>query len=946
LQVTLRHAGASVPKDKAVHVAVEAKHLRPRLDRVSLRPDARDAFATALRRRLTVVCAPAGYGKTTTTAAALERRGSAVAWCKIDVLDHDPVAFLASMVRTVRHVDPEFGGALLHELENGPVSELSVEQLAAHFVAECDRTVTDDRHLVLDDYHEAVDAVAMNGVLGYLLENCPPAMHFVVLTRYEPAFPLEKLRLQGELAWIGGDILRFDADQVSEVLALRSGRTPDPIHVRRLHALTEGWPASVVLAGMALVWLDADSLEDALADPRLRTDAFSYLAEQVFRRQSPEVRRFLLRTCCLEHVTAGLGERLTMTGDAHRHLQFLARNHVFTFDTGTSGAYRYHNLLRDFLRQRFVQDEGEPAFNALQRETAVALEEAGDWTGTVELLLQANEQGLALDVVARGGEAALERSPSEQLRLWLSRLSAGTDRPWRLVLSGVVGARDGRFESALGDLHRAAEALERSSDCAGLYQVLSITEWAEFWSGDSAASVKTCYRALDLAATDGQRLHTLLSLQSAALDMRRWDEVESASARADTLLPQSSPEEAARSRALRAHAAFYRGDMRAARELITRCHSPTQTAAQRAATLNTHGMIDMALGDYDAAAEHLHDAADVAEGFGHALTTYMIEDNIAFLAACTGSERMAIPRLEALLDSDSLREPTLRCFALTHLGTVLRRSGDVGASLAPTGAAIEAVPVERDPYLAHNAAANLAFAEGLRGESRRDTLLELSAQGARAGLRFVELKGLLYAGVLADAEGDRAEAIDLLERCLPPQLELGHINLIAQELCPRAELASAVVRRHRTNGLGPPLLAALSRHWRFNDAVPIIRRECPTGALAWLADLDSAPSGETLETVGPGRRGASPSAVQIGGLTPLDELTARELQVLELMARDFTNGQIAASLFIALSTVKTHVNHVLRKLGQTTRVGAILEFQRLAGLVETPDGPRHLHPPA
>ncbi len=743
-------------QDGTRQVAIEAKFLQPRLDRVSLRPDVHEAFAEAFARRLTVVCAPAGYGKTTTTAAALERSGSSAAWYKLDLLDHDPLAFLAGAVRAMQRVSPGFGEALLRELESGPVLDVPVELLAARFCSECDRLVTEDRHLVLDDYHEAMEAPAMNDVLGYLLENCPPTIHVVVLTRYEPVFRLEKLRLDGEVVRLPRDLLLFDAGQVAEVVSNRSGRDHDAGHVQKLLALTEGWPASVVLAGMALVWLDVASLEDALSDPRLRTDVFSYLAEQVFQRQTQAVRRFLLRTCCLDHVTVALAERLTSRSDASRHLHFLTRNHIFTFDTGRAGAYRYHNLLRDFLRQRFVQDEGEGAFRSLQRETAVALEECGDRPGAIDLLLGANEPELALDAVARGGEAGLERRPSEQLRLWLGRLSAALEagRPWALVVAGVLAARESRFASALADLRRAVEALERTGDRDGLYQALSITEWAEFWSGDSPASMTTCYRALECATTDAQRLHTLLSLLSAALDMRRWDTVASASARADVLLPRARPEEAARAQALRAHAAFYQGDMRSASDLIRHADDPRQTTAQRAASLNTHGMIDMALGEYASAARHLREAAEAAEGFGHALTSYMIEDNIAFLEASTGLVNSALPRLRALLERDETTEPTLLCFALTHQGTVLRRAGQLQASLEPSGLAAQTVPADRDPYLAFNAAANLAFAEGLLGADRQAVLRHLSSQAESGGLRFVEHKALLFAAILAEAFGD------------------------------------------------------------------------------------------------------------------------------------------------------------------------------------------------
>jgi LuxR family maltose regulon positive regulatory protein len=938
--------------EKTRRVAVEAKFLTPRLDHVSLRPDSRESLESALARRLTVVCAPAGYGKTTATAATLEKCGRTAAWYKLDVLDKDPAAFLAAMVRAVSRHNPGFGETLLRELEAGPVHELSADVLAAQFVAECDRAVAADLHIVLDDYHEAADSPALNRVLGYLLENCPPLIRFVVLTRYEPAFPLGKLRLQGDVTHLGGDLLRFDADQVADVLRRRSGQALDPVCARRLLTLTEGWPASVVLAGMALSWLDAASLGDALGDPRLRSDVFSYLAEQVLQRQDPQVQRFLLRTCCPEHVTVELAERLTGASGASRHLHHLARNHIFTFDTAKAGAYRYHNLLRDFLRQRFVQDHGDTAFHALQIETAVALEDCGDRSGAIELLLSANEPGLALDMVARGGEAELEHRPSEQLRIWVGQLSPSLEagQPWALVTAGVLSTRESRFSSALSDLRRAAQMIEDAGDRAGLYQVLSIMEWAEFWSGDCSASMATCTRALEYADTDAQRVHTLLGLLSAALDMRRWDAVDLASDRAAALLPRARPEEAARAQALRAHAAFYQGDMRTARELIRGCDTSRQTASRRAATLNTHGMIDTALGQYESAAEHLREAADAAKSFGHDLASYMIEDNIAFLEGSTGGFKSALPRLRALREREVAPESTLFCFALSHEGTVLRRAGDVEASLYPTRLAIEAVEAHRDPYLALNAASNLTYAEGLLGAERQEALHGVSARAESAGLRFVELKALLYAAVLAGIADDSRAAVDLLERCLPQQLQLGHINLIAQELCPRPELASLVIRRHRSNGLGPPLLEALSRHWRFGEAVEVLTDRCPSQVTTWIDHLGAGRSpGATAERYADpsGRRPRTGvNAGQNRGSTALDELTAREREVLGLMARDKSNDDIARELFIALSTVKTHVNHILRKLGQTTRIGAVLEYQRLMGPIgeQVGYGSSRLHP--
>jgi LuxR family transcriptional regulator, maltose regulon positive regulatory protein len=925
-------------------VAIEAKHLRPQSDHVSLRRDTLEAFAAAFGLRLTVVCAPAGYGKTSTTAAALERCGRAAAWYKLDILDNDPLAFLAAMTRAVRGFVPDFGGALLRELESGPILDAPVEALAAQFCSECDASLSDDLHLVLDDYHEAMDSNALNDVLGYLLHSCPSHVRFVVLTRYEPAFRLEKLRLEGQAFRLPRELLLFDDAQVADVLAARSGRRHDPLHVRRLLELTEGWPASIVLAGLALNWLDVASLQDALGDPRLRGDVFSYLAEQVFQRQAVDVQDFLLATCCLEHVTAELGETITASGRASRHLHFLAHNHIFTFQTETAGAYRYHNLLRDFLRQRFVQEEGEAAFRALQRRTAAALEECGDRPGATELLLGANELDLALTVISRGGEAELERRPSEQLRLWVNRLSGcvEAESPWALVVEAVLQTREGSFSLALENLRQAKNLLVKSHVRKDLYEVLSITEWAEFWSGDSASSILTSYEALELATSDGQRLHTLLSLMSAGVDMRRWDDVAAASAEAEMLLPHASATEAARARALRAHAAFYQGDMRSAKYLLEGQPLKGMTIAQSAASLNTLGMIHTALADYDSARSCLSDANDTARGFGRSLASH-VEDNLAFLDASVGHSESAIEQLERILGSSPSFDPTMLCSVLMHKATTLRRAGNPAASLIPAREALATVSAERDPYLAQNSRVNLAFAEGLLGADLEGTLLLASSAAAASGLSFVAFKAQMYAGILAWQHGRADEAVKALEECLPAQLSLGHINLVAQEVAARPAVAALVLRRHRSNGLGLPLLTALSRHWDFPAFVDALKGEVPSQIGWWASRLLTRRPDDPPMSVAPVTESDEPRR---SAPTRVADLTRREAEVVQLMAKDYTNEEIAHALYVSIPTVKTHVNHIFRKLGRRTRVGVVLEYERLTrGRAEEPRLRRNQPPP-
>jgi DNA-binding CsgD family transcriptional regulator len=215
---------------------------------------------------------------------------------------------------------------------------------------------------------------------------------------------------------------------------------------------------------------------------------------------------------------------------------------------------------------------------------------------------------------------------------------------------------------------------------------------------------------------------------------------------------------------------------------------------------------------------------------------------------------------------------------------------------------------------------------------QRAALHDLSARAAAAGVGFVELKCLLFGAILAGAEDDPAAAVGLLEECLPRQLRFGHIHLIAQELGPRPELASLILRRHRSNGLGPALVEALSRYWRFPEAAKTLRQLCPSQVGTWI-DHVSAGHGRTVLDSSERVRRPGPASLShaAGGKPALDELTPREREVLELMAVDRSNEEIAADLFVAIPTVKTHINHIRRKLGQTTRVGAVLEYQRLRG---------------
>ena len=923
---------------------VAAKLVRPRVEKACLRAETLSSVESGCRHRLMLVCAPAGYGKTTTIVAALQQLQIESVWYKLDVLDHDPVVFITSLVEAFRRHLPEFGQAILERLRYAHESPISLEQLAALFVAECGEHVAADTHIVIDDYHEAADSPDLNRTLDCLLTNAPENLRFIVLSRYDPAFPTGKMRLADQVSVLGVDLLRFDVRQAGFVLEARSGRRFAPEHVERLIQLTEGWPASVVLAGLALDWLDLDSLEQALADPRLKRDIYSYLAEQVYRNEDLETQRFLDHTCCLEHVTEKLANRLVGIDDAHHSLNHLTANRVFTF-ADEPGAYRYHNLFREYLRHNYVHERGEAALRTLQRESAAALEGSGEIEMAVELLFNANEQPAALEVLARAGESGLDNFRTESLVSWLQRLSREMrcDEPWARLLSSQVHMRAGDLDAALADIDAAISTCEAASDEWGMYHALSAKECVLFWKGDVEDVVLTCEAALTHASTEAQRLHTLLSLASAAIDQREWCTAESAFAAAGKVR-QAHPEERTRAEALRGLAAYFQGDYALARSESPSVDFSGIPPALASCTLNSQGVIQTGLAEYDGAMDLFRAAQDIARRFGQAVTLSMIEDNVGVTLSALGrsDEGLSTIRRAAALTQALDANPTLIAHAVGDEATVLRRCGRHGEALALYRQAESLVSIERDPYLALSLTANLLFTAALAGDGDGGGLPEVAVTARTAGLLYVSLAAELYGGILA-AELRPLDGRLVLARCIPQQLRLGHIDLLAQELCPRPAVAVLALKAAAAPSQCSALLAALAHHWRYATFFAYLIEEEPSllaDAFAAAVEHGQSEVVDGVLALAAGTTGCSLETavdqvrLQRDERRPvpkprLPELTNREQEVLGLMARGLRNPDIAAQLFLSIATVKTHVNHIFYKLGVDSRVQAILRYKEL-----------------
>jgi ATP/maltotriose-dependent transcriptional regulator MalT len=272
---------------------------RPRLiDRLSLQAEP----------ALTLVSAPAGFGKTTLLAewlAAVWAGGRRVAWLSLDRSDNDPALFWTYLIGALQTAADGVGGPALTLLRS---PERPMESVLATLLNELS-TLPDDVVLVLDDYH-VIDAREVQDGMAFLLEHLPAQLHLVIAGRADPALPLARLRARGELVELRAADLRFTPDEAAAYLNGVMGLVLTAGDVAALERRTEGWIAALQLAALSLQGRDdvAAFIADFAGDDRYIVD---YLAEEVLQRQPEPVQRFLLQTSVLDRLSGPLCDAVT-----------------------------------------------------------------------------------------------------------------------------------------------------------------------------------------------------------------------------------------------------------------------------------------------------------------------------------------------------------------------------------------------------------------------------------------------------------------------------------------------------------------------------------------------------------------------------------------------------------------------------------------------------------
>lgn len=868
----------------------------------------------AIETGLVLVSAPAGFGKTMAVAEWAATLQEPLGWLSLDEADSDPIRFWRYVVAAIERASPGASQRIGPVAAGGELALNSLVTSLINVVAETGRRVT----VVIDGY-DVIASPVVDATLGHLLSHRPSDLAVVLTTRSDPALPIARLRLDGELAEIGTADLRFRPEEVEEFLrSLPAAPEFSGTEVASLTARTEGWPAGVRLAGMTLA---------GHHDPARLLGSFSgshryvvdFLTTEVLERQEPDVRRFLEETAVLGRLTAGLCDTVTGRDDSQTLLEKIERSNLFLEPLDERrGWWRYHRVFADALRDRLEANEPERA-KEIHRRAARWYRSRGIAEEAIAHAFAAGEVDEAAAMVEENVDELFLLSERATLETWLGRFPAPLlDRRPRLLLAHA------RLALQLGDptaatlwLDKAEAALgESGSDPTGFAPsvgtALSITAnpsaalamnraIAAEYSGDHRATLRLMGQAAALATEEEL---VLLAVVRGHMGIAEWlgGRLDAAEAHlADALRMCRIADQPS----LGAWVGYYqgaidlaRGDLRAAERTYNRIleeTAPPGSPPLPAAGVAHAGLASVALerDRLDDARDHLDAAMPLCRALAFSPPWASSLATLARLKWARGDLAGAITVLEQEGREAAPRYPVVSVLdpVRAERARIASIQGDHEAVLDWVGTGSEHHPayVREAEDLARS---RLSIRRGDPGRAL-GILTGLGQCAAAENRRRSLIEIRLVEALARSAASDHEGALGVLRAAVDLAAETGHVQLFVEQ-------GEALNR----------LLADL-----ISEPTPLSER-----SLAHLGAIRNAMSSRST------RPSADRSAI-------IDPLSARELEVLELVASGRSNAQIAEDLYIAIDTVKRHMTHILAKLGASNRTEAAARARRL-GIVD------------
>jgi LuxR family transcriptional regulator, maltose regulon positive regulatory protein len=866
-------------------------------------------------RKLMLISAPAGFGKTTLLGewAASRSDEQCVAWVSLDEADNDPARFLSYLVAALQTVEEEIGEGVLSSLR-APGSP-PVEALTGALINEL-ADVPGTLAIVLDDYH-LIDSDNVHGIVAFLLERLPSNVHLLIASRIDPPLPLARLRARGQTTEINATDLFFTREEAVAFLKDTMGLNLSDEDVGALEARTEGW-----IAGLQLAALSMRDREDVPGFVRAfsgsHRDVLDFLSEEVLERQSEQMRAFLLETSILQRLTGELCDAVTERDDGQEALERLERENLFVVPLDDERCwYRYHHLFADVLHGLLKQERTERV-KELHLRAASWYERSGWASEAVEHALAAGDAGWAARLVEYYTQALLQRGEGVTVDRWLSALPAGLVRARprlslaRAILALISGRAD-EVEPLLTDAERALTTVDQAGEPpvgesvrGGLANVhgsvaMLRAELARH-RGDIEHTIQFTRRARAHAGEGDWYLHffTSWNLAVAKQMQGRLGEAEDALAElaADPWASGRNPYVAVRTYYALGQVQLTQGRLSAALqtfrqglELATEAGRPALPAAGVAHVGIAEVLYER--NELDAALGQAMRSVELCRQIGYAQWLVTSLTTLACIRQARGDQAGA---LEAIGEAERLVPSTVvdiffpvgvqRARLLVAQGKV----EDAARWCAERGLGVEDEPSylrERE----HLVLARVLLAQGKVDQALR--LLRWHLEEAQAQRwRGSEIEILMLQALALWERDAKERAVSTLTQALTLAEPEGYVRTFVDEGPEMALLVSEVLEAQQRGRLHPPVPAHYLRKL--------------------LTALEQAASSATLPTA------------------ELPEpLSERELEVLILIEAGKSNRRIAQELFITAGTVKTHIRSIYRKLNAHSRTQALVRAREL-----------------
>jgi LuxR family maltose regulon positive regulatory protein len=866
------------------------------------RPRLTERLNEGLHGKLTLISAPAGFGKTTLVSHWLEQVNLPAAWLSLDEDDNDLARFLTYVVAALQTIWPEVGTDMLNLLHSSPVpySHMLLSRLLNDLTAGSEKFI-----LVLDDY-QIIETEAIDEAMSFFIEHMPARVHLVITSRVDPNLPLSRLRARGQLSELRGADLRFTPTETAQFLHQMTELNFTAEEMSALDSRIEGWIAGLQMAGLLLRKREemdvAQFIEDFTGSHRYIMD---YLVDEVLQQQPAVIQSFLLHTSILDQLCGPLCEAILKADESSRKaqevLEYLEHANLFIYPLDDQRHwYRYHHLFADLLRQRLVQTyPGQVA--TLYLRASQWYEQAGFIDQAVQHALAAQAFDRAAALLEQAAPAMIQRS---ELASLLTRLDALPDdevraRPllalyfgWGLLLSGRISEAAVRLEAIRSSL--TADESKRTPEVQG--HIAAIQAYLMRETGDLTSTISLSRQALVHLPKQDALLRAMVTFNLATAHYLQGEFEPAAQLLTESIANGQTSQLMANTLSaiyLKTQLLRSRGFLQQALQL---CQEGLELVERHGwQNFPAVGFLYVAFGDLlrernelTRAADYLERGIKLGQEGGHPHIAIIGNVYLSRLhqtqGNTTGSHQAIRAALQLVQQNQVSRFwpiPSPACYQARLW--IAQRNLDAASGWAQTSELNQAdAPIAYFHEVEYLTLAHLLITQG-NLQAAQSLLAQLQQAAASAGRNGSLIEILILQAVTFAAQKRYGEALSALGDALGLAEGEGFIRIFLDEGAPMVDL----LRRAVAQGLhGPYALHLLN-------------------ALGESASLTTTPQ-------------------------PLIEpLSERELEVLRRVAAGYSNQDIAQELVVAESTVKKHIHNIYGKLGVGSRTQAAAKAREL-----------------